>query len=149
MTAAATLLAVCETRLGKPDDLAWVVDCWTKNDPELRTMRLSLATRHVRALLRVPSDVPLHTLPAQLPQLIVAHVPGEPDALLGWAAIERASSKGPPCLHYLYVRSSARRLGVASALIGDVDVRIEYSHAAPRGVAVPGGWTLNLKRGIT
>lgn len=150
-TAAATLTrgmapAICETRLGKPDDLAFVVDCWVKNDPELRSMRTGESTRHVRSLIARPAS-----------RLIVAHVPGEPDAILGWAATEDGS---PCCVHYIYVRKDARRQGVASAMVGERDVRIEYSHAAParwpnvagkQGAAlvVPVMWKLNTERART
>ena len=145
MTAALSLrISICETRVGKPDDLAFVVDCWTKNDPELRSMRLGVSTKHVRALLGV-ADIAHHELPRLLHRLLIAHVPGEPDAILGWAAYERGAI---PCVHYLYVRKDARRQGVARQLVGDV-THAEYSHAAPKGVVVPGGWSLNLARAKT
>ncbi len=137
--------AICETRLGKPDDLAFVVDSWVKNDPELRGLRIRQSTRHVRTLLDV-HDIPLHELTRELPRLLIAHVPGEVDAILGWAAIQTGT---PGCVHYVYVRSAARKQGVARALVGETSVALEYSHAAPKGVAVPTTWTLNLKRAET
>lgn len=133
MTAAISRISICETRIGKPDDLAFVVDCWAKNDPALRSMRLRDSTKHVRALI-VRS------------QLLIAHVPREPDAILGWAVTEPGR---PPCVHYIYVRSVARRQGVASALVGVTDAPIEYSHVAPKGIAVPSGWSLNTERANT
>lgn len=145
MTAALSRRSICETRIGKPDDLAFVIDCWIKR--ELRddgTRTLSATKHHVRRLLDVL--VPMHELPSVLPRLIVAHVPSEPDAILGWAAIEAGT---PPCVHYIYVRTVARRQGVARALVGLPHVRLEYSHAAPKGVVVPAGWTLNSGRAKT
>lgn len=146
MTAAVSVLP-CELRSGKLDDVAYVVDCWTKNDPELRKLRLRDSTRHVRALLGRPES-----------RLIIAYVPSEPDAILGWMALEAAGApfvdagltrRQPPCLHYVYVRSSARRLGVARTLLSVTVGPMEYSHTAPRGVAVPSGWTLNIERART
>lgn len=130
----------CVVRLGKPDDLAWVVDCWTKHAPALRDLRLREATRHVRILLARPSSV-----------LRVAHVPDEPDSLLGWAALENGvRGQVMPCLHYVYVRSVGRKQGIASALLRDVlRMPIDFSHVAPRGVAAPATWNLNLKRAET
>ena len=155
MTAAAAVLtagmrpAICETRMSTPDDLAFVVDSWTKNDPEMRKLRLGESTRHVRALLARP-----------LSRLIIAHVPDEPDAILGWAATEAASGRNAtPCLHYIYVRSAARRQGVARRMVGVVH-DIEYTHVAPARwppeggavglpVVVPRGWVLNVGRAVT
>ena len=135
MTAAPSLrISICETRVGKPDDLAFVVDCWTKNDPELRNSFLRDSTRHVRTLLARDAS-----------RLIVAHVPGEPDAILGWAAYEGGAV---PCVHYVYVRKDARRHGVARAMVGDLD-RAEYSHAAPKGIGAPRGWSLKTERAVT
>ncbi len=133
---------ICETRIGKPDDLAFVIDCWVKR--EIRddgTRTLSATKHHVRRLLGVL--VSMHELPRLIPRLIVAHVPGEEDAILGWAAIEPGT---PGCVHYIYVRSAARRQGVARELVGSTDVRIEYSHLAPKGVTVPSTWTFNPNR---
>ena len=127
---------ICETRIGGVDDVPFVVDSWTKNDPELRAMRISEATRHVRSILAREHS-----------RLFVAHVPGEPSAILGWAVLEQGTRA---CLHYVYVRSAARRQGVARALLGDAaPLALDYSHVAPRGVDVPSRWTLNLKRAET
>lgn len=144
MTAATSLRSICETRVGKPDDLAFVVDCWTKNDPELRSLRLRDSTKHVRTLLGVV-DALQSELPRLLHRLLIAHVPSEPDAILGWAAYERGAI---PCVHYLYVRKDARRQGVARALVGDLE-HTEYSHVAPKGIVVPSGWSLNTERANT
>jgi len=134
VTAAATLsrgMRTTPVRLGKPDDLAFVVDSWTKHGH--RGERMRTATAHVRALLARPGSM-----------LLVAHVPGEPDSILGWAATE------DDCVHYVYVRSAGRRQGTAKALMGawarDV---AEYSRALPAGIVAPRGWTLNLKRSET
>jgi len=55
---------------------------------------------------------------------IVAHVPDDPDTIMGWACIE------DDCLHYVYVREIWRRKGVAKALVGAVPVAT-VSHLTP------------------
>lgn len=147
---------VCETRPGKPDDLAFVVDSWTKH--AFRHARMRNATAHVRSLLARPGSY-----------LSVAHVPGEPDAILGWAVVEEGSTvavlnrdgtpgvldgithlKQPACVHYVYVRSAARKTGVARSLVGRLALEtVEYSSAAPVNLALPQTWTVNTARAAT
>lgn len=121
----------CTIRAGKPDDLAYVVDSWTKH--AFRGQRMRTATAHVRALLARPGSV-----------LRVAHVVGEPDAILGWIVAEDGK---PACVHYVYVRSAARGQGVATAMLGTATrERIEYSTECSRAPAV---WTFNPKAAVT
>ena len=120
----------CVVRVGKPDDLGYVVDSWTKH--AFRGQRLRRATQHVRELLARPAS-----------RLFVAHVPDDADAILGWAALEIE----PSCVHYIYVRSAARGQGVATAMLGTlVRERIEYSSPCDRAPAV---WTFNASRAVT
>lgn len=142
MTAAAPLTASmrgrapapCTIRIGKPDDLAFVVDSWVGNGH--RGERKRTATAHVRALLARPEAA-----------LYVAHVPGAVDEILGYALLE---SGRPACLHWVYVRSAGRRLGIAGALLSGVAAKaIEYSRAAPSSVRVPAAWKLNEGRAKT
>lgn len=128
---------LCTIRPGKPDDLAFVADSWTKHAH--RGERKASATKHVRALLSRSSSY-----------LSVAHVPGEPDAILGWVVVEDAN--GPwtvPVIHYVYVRASGRRQGVARTLLAGLVARaVEYSSRA-KGIALPAKWTLNEVRAET
>ncbi len=117
--------------MGKPDDLAFVVDSWVKY--AFRKKRLSAATKHVRTLLGRDGSF-----------LRIAHVPDEPNSILGWVAYEGGS---PPCVHYVYVRSTAREGGVARALLGDaIGEAFDYSTQSKKA---PPRWTLNLKRAET
>lgn len=139
--------AICELRMGKPEDLAFVVNVWADRlRRENKRLRTSEATQHVRALLSRDAS-----------RLIVAHVPEYVDDILGWAAVESGS---PTCVHYIYVRKDARRLGIATAMVGARDVALDYSHHPPARwppeggrigvpVVVPVTWSLNLKRGDT
>ncbi len=119
---------VCDVRMGKPSDLAYVVDSWVKH--AYRGMRPSPWVTHVRGLLARDGS-----------RLLVAHVPKEPDAILGWAATEDPTAVAPPCWHYCYVRATARLMGVASSLVR------EWAHdvadySSPCATAKPPkGWT--------
>lgn len=93
-------------RLGKPSDLPYVVDTWTKRGAA-RDERLGAATARVRAILARPDSV-----------LRVACLPDDTDAILGWAAL---SANEAPTLHYVYVRKDARKQGIARLLLAGVD----------------------------
>lgn len=93
-------------RLGRPSDLPYVVDTWTKRGHE-RNERLGEATARVRAILARPESV-----------LRVACLPDDDDAILGWAAITFFPS---PKLHFVYVRKEARKQGIARRLLVGVD----------------------------
>ena len=131
-------IARCTVRGGKPDDLAYVVDSWTKHARTHKHMRD--AVQHVRALLGRSGS-----------RLFVAHVPDEPDAILGWAVLE--DSGGPwsrPVVHYVYCRASGRRQGVARALLGELASHaVDYSSAWPSGFAAPKTWAFNAARAKT
>jgi GNAT superfamily N-acetyltransferase len=135
MSNAATVLTrgmrnTCIVRVGKPEDVPFVVDTWTKRG--YRGERMREATMRVRALIARPTS-----------RLIVAHVPDDVDAMLGWAVLE----VGPLCLHYIYVRSAARRQGVARAIMREVACdALEYSRACE---LAPKSWTLNEGRAKT
>lgn len=55
--------------------------------------------------------------------LRVAHVPDDPTVILGYALV------APPTVHYVYVKPSFRRYGIARALLDDLARFREYSHA--------------------
>jgi GNAT superfamily N-acetyltransferase len=133
MTAAVARLSRldCVIRPGRPDDLAFVVDSWTKH--AYRGQRMRTATSHVRALLARATS-----------RLVVAHVPDDPESILGWVAGEA----GPPlCIHYVYVRSLARSQGVATAMLGTVvNDAADYS---TRYAAPPKAWTYRPERAKT
>jgi GNAT superfamily N-acetyltransferase len=93
-------------RLGRPSDLAFVVDSWVKRGHE-RGERLREATARVRALLARHDSV-----------LRVACLPDDSDAILGWAVI---TAKPPHKLHYVYVRKEARKQGIARTLLAGVN----------------------------
>jgi len=117
----------CVIRTGTPDDLPFVLDSWAKNVKRFRAMRISISTRILR---RIFSHTGI--------RLRVAHLGEDPAAILGWAVLGTGS---PIPLHYVYVRSTARRLGVARALLTDLEhTRVVYLSAAPKGFTVPEKW---------
>lgn len=90
-------------RVGRPADLAYVVDSWVKRGRD-RGERLSDATARVRAILADEGT-----------ELRIACLPDDPDAILGWAAV------APPSLHYVYVRKELRGQGLARALLHGIE----------------------------
>jgi GNAT superfamily N-acetyltransferase len=62
----------------------------------------------------------------------IAHLKSDPDQIIGFAS----GSKDANLLHYVYVKSAFRRLGVGRALAADVvgegDSRLIVSHESPR-----------------
>ena len=80
--------------------------------------------------------------------VLVACVPTEEDALLGFGAFTAAcDDTGPvqPVIHYLYTKVGARRLGIARAICGPCEAMpCEYTHLpVVRGNLVPQAWTYN------
>ena len=91
-------------RLGRPSDLAFVVDSWVKRGHH-RNERLSDATARVRALLASEGT-----------ELRIACLPDDEDAIVGWAVVVTK----PPTLHYVYVRKELRGNGIARALLNGI-----------------------------
>ena len=54
--------------------------------------------------------------------LRVAHLEDDPAVILGYALV------APPTLHYVYVKPSFRRFGIARALLDDLARFKDYSH---------------------
>jgi hypothetical protein len=84
-------------RMAKPTDLAYITDVW-----------VTQATRYVNMSMRSTKARCQYILGQS--KVTVACLPDDQDAILGFAVLE-----GPRC-HLVYVRSSARRLGVARAM---------------------------------
>jgi hypothetical protein len=84
-------------RPGRAFDLAYVVDTWVKSDRTDET--ISQATSRVRQALALPDT-----------ELRVAHLPDDPDAIVGWAAL------APGRVLYAYVRRELRGRGIAKTL---------------------------------
>lgn len=98
-----------EIRTGTDADLPFVYGSWLESYKEsklARAVRTSIyLTRHhdlVERLLDRPSV-----------RLRVAHPPGDPVVILGWAVVEE-----PLTLHYVLVKHQFRGHGVAKALVG-------------------------------
>jgi hypothetical protein len=119
-------------RLGGPEDHPYVVSSWVESDRQHQgTWREAKA--RVRAILARRTVV-----------LRICHVEGDLDAILGWAVLEAGK---PVCVHYCYVRYSARKFGLARQLLGDVVAPCEYSHhSSTPGLKIPEGWTHNPQR---
>ena len=83
-------------RQGKIEDLPYIIETW-----------VGQATRHgIRAQHVKPTAI--HRLKTSA--VTVACLPDDEDAIIGYGVFEAGR------VHMLYVRSSARRLGVANAM---------------------------------
>lgn len=76
----------------------------------------------------------------------VACVADEHDAILGWACVD--TTLPAPVVHYVYVRSEARRNGIARALLSDVERAplVEFSHKPSMAWRGPAAWKYNPYR---
>lgn len=102
-------------------DTPFIVDSWLKSDQHTRQARdvgrgiyFANHSKVVKAIL-ARGDT----------RTLVAHVPDNEDAILGWAAM------GLNTAYYVYVRSDARRMGIARALLAPLLGRkgVDYTHA--------------------
>lgn len=109
-------------RRPEPGDRNFIVDAWLNSNVQLATrlhMPRSLYRRHQRRLIdRLWSDPECTWL--------VACLPKDPSFIFGWACGE-ASDAGP-VLHFTYVKQSARRMGVATALLRAFFAGVEGTH---------------------
>ncbi len=126
------LFAVREYR--PETDKAFVVSAWLANN------------RHSPATMGINGKVYLEGERAKIDRLLiaydvaVAHAPEDEEALLGFACT------GPrPVIHYVYVRASARRLGIARSLLARfVGKKCWRTHLpVMRGLMVPSEWVYN------
>lgn len=77
--------------------------------------------------------------------VLVAHFEDNPDTYIGWIAFDRSN---PRRLHYVYVKESFRRSGVAHKLLhdhlrGDVEMSLNPVHRWKREKAAAYGYRYN------
>ena len=132
-------------REGRPTDHAFVLSSWLGGDRFSRAGQACARVysheheRVARALL-ARDGVSLRT----------ACATDDDDALLGWSLSEEPADGLTPCVFYVYVKKGARRLGIASALLGNLTTRrCDYSHQPlihARDFRAPTAWTYNPYR---
>jgi len=105
-------------RDGRPDEEALVYKSW------VGTYSSSLFARGIsRGLFEERHTKLVRDILKRGGVIRVAHAAEEPDAILGWAVIER-----PNVLHYVYVKEPFRRLGIARRLVAEVPARFRFTH---------------------
>lgn len=92
-------------RLGRPSDWPYITSSWITSTFQDRTCTWKEAKAEVRATLADPST-----------EVLVAHVPSDDDAILGWVVLNPTT----PEVHYIYVRSTARLFGIARSLLAGI-----------------------------
>ena len=80
----------------------------------------------------------------------VAVVPDDDDAILGYAVVGHLKTLLPR-IYYVYVKSEARKLGVATSLLEDLKARqVVYTHKPARTLAAvlpkPENWVFSYFR---
>ena len=126
-------------RAGRPSDHAFISESWQAANSQTAIGRehgehyISEQKGLIRAILARPDTA-----------VRVACVPEECDAILGYSVVGKLESEEPR-IYYTYVKTEARRLGIATALLADVLDRVcVYTHKPKATLAEvlphPEGW---------
>jgi GNAT superfamily N-acetyltransferase len=128
-------------RPGYPLDHSLIVDSWIESDKNSERAR-SAGRCYMREQKRVIRDILAKTTIVTL----VAVVPDEQDAIFGWTVVDLSSN----VIHYVYVKKSARKMGIAKALLHDfIHKDCEYPYKpvfeelTPK---IPDNWSFNPYR---
>lgn len=125
-------------RFGCPNDLGYIVDCWAKETLQ-RDQTWRDGKEFVRSILRRPGII-----------VRVAHVPDDEDAILGWVCLEPPAGPLEACVHFAYVRNTARKLGIFKSLVADLlDKKVQYTHRPRVPIHLPGQWSFHPERTFT
>lgn len=128
VSAAAAQSELFGLRVADPSDRAYVLKSWFEGARETRWAKeawYAFWSEHGRVLEAILDRAVTR----------IAHVSGEPTAILGFAVLEPDAA--PPVLHWVHVRHRCRGQGIARALLQPI---IEYnvvycSHWVPDGSA--------------
>lgn len=130
--------AFYQIRLGCPADHAFVVDSWLQSDKSSDRAQTAgrVYFREQKKLIRLQLARPDSTLR-------IAHVSEDEDAILGWALVQL-----PFVVQYVYVKKTARKLGIARALLADLlDRDVEYAYRPIfETIQIPSSWIFNPYR---
>lgn len=109
-------------------DLVPVIDSWHKShhsDPAYAWIPPGVHGTIYRAYV-------LHALETGIVKVSIAHIEGEPDAIIGWIA----TTTGFVQIHYVYVKQLYRRMRIATSLVlnamGNVTPALIYVTHIPR-----------------
>jgi GNAT superfamily N-acetyltransferase len=125
-------------RAGRPSDVPFIESSWRNSashssEPAARKPGFHGAVNARAREIAARADT----------RVRVACVPGDEDAILGWAVVE------PALVHYVYVRRDARRQGIARALLADLidpgttPIVAYTSLPLYRGLKLPPHWSYN------
>lgn len=88
----------------------------------------SLQAKHIkRDLFFAEHHKVLDSIFARNPHVRLAVLPDDPSVVLGWSVVERADDTD--VVHYVYVKPSFRRYGIAKALLSDVQIPFVFTHS--------------------
>lgn len=116
-----------QVRIMQPGDLAYVKATWLKHYKEH-----SEFARPIRDSIYYPahSRIVDHILRKPATRCVVASHMDEPDVILGFLVFEVSA---PPVIHYAYVVSRARKLGVATEMMRAMEIQdtFIFTHRTP------------------
>ena len=114
MEASARLTFTPSVRRAVPDDLGFIFSTWLKHYKQHSDL-----TKHItNSVFYVKYHKIIEKLLAKS-LVVVAHPPGRPEVILGYAALEMLT---PPVVHWVYVKGPWRRFGIARLLLEGLDV---------------------------
>lgn len=116
---------MASVRPGTKDDLPFVIDSWMSSfrsssfagDVDAKTYYKHQRQRVISALT------------AEGSKLLILHAEGSPETIIGWVC------HNGPVLHYLYVKGSFRKMGLAEVLVNSAGLTqaAEYTHVTRDG----------------
>jgi hypothetical protein len=121
-------------RPGRADDFGFISENWLMSNG-----RSSAAQHAPRVYLRRHRELISSILARPTTAIHVAHVTGEPSALLGFA-ITNPSAKA---IYYVYTKKDAWRMGIAKALLGPLahERNLIFTHKPTiTGLKLPADW---------
>lgn len=105
-----------------PIDLPYIYSTWLKHHKHS-----SESTRRIRNDTYYEKHLKIIKSILNRARTLIAHPKGDRDVILGYFCYE--GLKTSPVVHFIYVKRHFRRMGIAGALIGGVDVsHCSFSH---------------------
>lgn len=132
-------------RSGRPSDRPFVLESWQASN-STTTLGREMGPRYVseqKTLCNAILDRPTTAVR-------VACLPDDDDAIMGYAVVGHLDTLLPK-IYYVYVKSEARKLGIATTLLGDLrDRTVTYTHKPARTLAAvlpkPETWLFSYYR---
>lgn len=132
-------------RPGRPSDRPFILESWQASN-SITTLGREMGPRYVSEQKALCNEI----LDRKSTTVRVACDPDDEDAIFGYAVVGSLDTLIPR-VYYVYVKSEARKLGVATSLLEDLrDRSVVYTHKPVRTLACvlpkPENWTFSFYR---